>query len=303
MTTATADNSPRTGSLSVEEHRQATAARQPEPAPQSVDDHLAALVRKGIKGDPKHRPSHTDPLTRVGAQHKYIPTPSLDPRNISSIENFEAHQGYVQCAVEAFSTIHVALQKLSDARAQVAKDPSKTEAQQVLICATEAEKLQDRATRAFDGARKRLMDGIKAIDDQLSGPLVAKSDNSISAEVRTFFRAMSDDKRHAAIADAVKAKDLTTLQAVLGGPAYLAGLTPERQAHYTRQYRELTTPELVGRLDVMRKAQTLMEQRAGLVFTEVEKALGAKWEVVQELRKSQSAAHAALLLINNPVQQ
>lgn len=303
MTTAASEQVPGTGPLSAEEHRQAMAARPAEPAPQSVDDHLLALVRKGIKGDPKHRPSHTDPLTRVtgSSDHRYIPTPSLDPRNISSIENYEAHEGYVRCATEAFSIIHVALQKLSEARAQVAKDTSKTEAQQILIVAAEAERLQLRATLAFDSARKRLMDGAATIDKSLSDPLTTKADNSLSAEVRSFFRSMPDDKRHAAISEAIEGKDLTTLQAVLGGPSYLSGLTPERQAFYTRQYRDLTTPDLVSRLDVMRKAQTLLEQRAGLVLTEVEKALGAKWNVIQQLRNTQGAAAQALLLIN-PVQ-
>jgi hypothetical protein len=52
----------------------------------------------------------------------------------------------------------------------------------------------------------------------------------------------------------------------------------------------------------MRNARSLLEQRAGLIFIEVEKALGANWSVVQKLRKSRSEAESALLLINNPVQ-
>jgi hypothetical protein len=64
----------------------------------------------------------------------------------------------------------------------------------------------------------------------------------------------------------------------------------------------LTAPEQATRLRVMRDALELVEQRAGLVLTETEKALGARWNVVQKLRKTSSATEQALLLINNPVQ-
>jgi hypothetical protein len=235
---------------------------------------------------------------------RYIPTPSLDPRNIEAIEGVDEKTiGYVRCAIDAFGTVHSSLQRLSDAREQVKKDSSKTQANQILIVAAEAGKLMDRSTRAFDSARTRLIDGIRSIDDSLSGPLVTKSDNSLSAEVRAFCRNLPAGEREKFISDAVKRKDLTTLQAVLGGPAYLSGLSPQMQQIHTRQYRELTTPDLVVRLEVMRKALDLIEGRAGLIFTEIEKALGAKWEVIQKLRETQSAAAQALLLINNPAPQ
>ncbi len=101
----------------------------------------------------------------------------------------------------------------------------------------------------------------------------------------------------------MRTNDLTTLQAVLGGKHYLSGLTEEMKAHFTRKYRELTTPDLAQRLGVMRAALAQVEQRASLVFIEVEKAQGAKFSVVAQLRKSQSAAESALALINNPVQK
>ena len=198
--------------------------------------------------------------------------------------------------------MHVGLQRLSDAREKAKKNQAWTEAQQVLNVANEASKLQDAATRAFDSARKRLMDGIAATDKSLQEPLTAKADNSISGELRALFRGMPPDKRYEAINAAVQSKDMTVLQAVLGGHCLLSGLAPERQQFYTRQYRELTTPDLVTRIDVMRKALTLVEQRGPLILTEVQRALGASWDVVQKLRKSSSAAEAALLLINNPVQ-
>jgi len=285
------------------DHQQAAQAITPNPDSVTLLD-AVKLIQQASGTRKVSQPSPgSKVVSGPTVEGRYIPTLSLDPGNVIAIEGFDSHRGYVQCAVDAFSTIHSALQRLSDARAQVAKDTSKTEANQVLIVAAEAEKLQDRATRAFDSARKRLTDGIAAIETQLSEPLTAKADNSLSAEIRAHCRNLPDDKRRTLVAEAVKAKDLTTLQAILGGKHYLSGLTAETQAHFTRQYRELTAPELVTRLDVMRKAQTLIEQRAGLIFSEVEKALGARWDVIQRLRKTQGNAAQALILINNPVQR
>lgn len=289
-----------TGPLTVEEHQAAKAARPVEPAPHTVEERLHSLLVKNVKGDPTHRPSHHDPLTRVGASHKYIPTPSLDPRNVELIPGVSTdHVGYVRVAIDAFGAIHDGLQKLSDAREAAKKNGAWTEANQVLIVAKEAEKLQDRATKAFDIASKRLAEGISAIDQQLSGPLVSKADNVLSQEIRNHVKNLPQEKRSAFISDAVKAKDLVTLQAVLGGKHYLSGISEEVQKHHTRAYRELTTPDLVVRLDVMRKAQELVDNRAGLIFLEVEKALGAKWDTVQKLRTMQSSAEQALLPINS----
>lgn len=284
---------------------------------QTIGDHQAAnaspaslanqLLADAQRVSGKHRPSMPPPLTRVQSgpetQGRYIPSLSLDPGNVKAIEGFDDHSGYVQCAVQAFSTIHAALKRLSDARAQVAKDTSKTEANQILCVATEASKLQDTATRAFDSARKTLTDAIAHTDALLSKPLTTAADNSISAEVRKYVRELPDDKRVPFMNDTMKRGDIATLAAILGAQPFLSGLTHEMKEHFTRQLHERQQPEVSARLKVMRAALNLIEQRSGLIFTEVEKALGARWDVVQQLRKTQSESAAALLLINNPVQQ
>jgi hypothetical protein len=252
-------------------------------------------------------PSVPAPLTRVengpvAQSVKYLPPPGLHPKNVELIEGIEGHEGYVRSAIDAFGHIHGALQRLSDAREKLRGDSSRTDANKVLLLAVEAEKLQTAATLKFDTARKNLTDGIAGIEQMLNGPLVDKANNQISGEIRSYLRALPDDKRAVAINKAIEQKDVTVLQACLGAPPMLSGLSPELQAHYTRKYRELTAPEQATRLRVMRDALELVEQRAGLVLTETEKALGARWNVVQKLRKTSSATEQALLLINNPVQ-
>lgn len=294
------------GPLKVEEYQRAMAARPRQPTPQTMEEQLSVAIRKGIF-DPSHKPSHPDPLTRVASgpsvPARFTPTPSLDPRTIERIEGVDdSNVGYVRSAIDAFGEIHSGLQRQSDARLQLAKDTSKTEANQTLVLAAEAEKLQDRATRRFDAAHKTLTDGLAAIDKMLSDPLTHKADNSISAEIRSYFKALGP-KRDAAVNEAIQRKDITTLTAVLGGPCYLSGLTPEAQTHYTRTYRELTSPDVAKRLNVMRKALDLLDARAGLIFTQVEAAMGASWETIQKLRTSRSAAEQAILLINDPNRQ
>ncbi len=260
---------------------------------------LITKVRSNVSAPP--------PLTKVNSgpttQAPYHPPLDLNPDSLTKgIEHYEAHSGYVSPAVQAFSALYVGLQKLSDAKKQLAKDPSKTEAQQVLMLAGEAEKLQDRCTRQFDDARKRLMDGIKGIDEMLSGPLTHKADNTLSGELRALCRSMTSDERAKFLNDAMHDRDMTVLTAILGGHHALSGLTKERRAHLTRQFHEATNPEVTQRLAVMRSALERVEQRAGLVLVETQRALGAKWDVVQKLRTAGSASEAALLLINNPPQ-
>lgn len=266
--------------------------------------HLLSDMRDLNRASSNRRPSAPPPLMKVSqgavAQGRYIPTLSLDPANISAIENFDDHKGYVQCAVDAFSTIHSALQRLSDAREAAKKNGAWTEANQILVVAKEAETLQNTATRKFDAARKTLTDAIAHTDALLSKPLTTAADNSISAEVRKYVRELPDDKRLAFMNDAMRRGDMPTLSAVLGAQPFLSGLSHQMQQHLTRTLHEKQNPEIAARLKVMRKALELVEQRGGLVLTEVEKALGARWDVVQKLRKTQDAAAQALLLVNAP---
>jgi hypothetical protein len=266
---------------------------------------LAAAIKLMQQASEPRKVSSPPPGTKVVSggpvmQGRYIPSVSLDPLNVKAIEGFDEHSGYVNVAVEAFSEIHVGLLKLRDARELVAKDTSRTEAQQVLMTAKEAEKLQERTARAMDKAIKQLRDGIKHNERELTKPLTAAADNSISAEVRKYVRELPDDKRMSFLNDAMKRNDVATLSAVLGVQPFLSGITHEMQAHFTRTLHEKSNPQIAERITVMRKVLDLVEQRCNLIFTEIERCLGAKMETVAKLRKASSAAEQALLLVNAP---
>ena len=77
---------------------------------------------------------------------------------------------------------------------------------------------------------------------------------------------------------------------------FLSGLTPEFQKIYLRLYHEKNSPEKAKRLKVMQGAKTLIEERAGLVFKELEKAVGAPPHKAKALREAKTAAEKAFVL-------
>ena len=61
-----------------------------------------------------------------------------------------------------------------------------------------------------------------------------------------------------------------------------------------RQYRERFAPELAQRLKAMQAAEDLLANRSSILFTELEKAVGAPMHRVVALRNAQEAATKAL---------
>ena len=224
------------------------------------------------------------------------PTVGLDPGNVKAIDGFEAHSGYVQTAVDAFDAAFKAIQSVIDARAKVSRNASWTPDRQLIEVAALADKRQETATRAMDSAAKTLMQGIKSLDESLSKPLQATADHTISAEIRAHAKALSNEDRRALVITALEKGDTKTLNAVLGAPSYLSGLDEVLQAHFTRQWNEKQTPEIVKRLDVMNRALELVNTRGPLVITQIEEALGGRgtWAKVQAARERDKEARAAL---------
>lgn len=266
----------------------------------SNQEPLITQVRSGVSSPP--------PLMKVSSgptvEGRYTPTPSLNPKTIELLEGVNDQTiGYVRTAIDAFGEAHSALQRLSDAREQIKKDTSKTPANQILLIAASAEKLQERITRKMDLAHKTMSDGIAHIEKELSAPLTAKADTTLGREVREHVKNLSSEKRHAFLENALTENDLSTLHAVLGAQPFLSSITNEMKAHFTRALHEKNQPDVALRLKVMKKTLELVQQRGPLVHIEIQKVMGADWEMVGKLRKAQTAAEQALLLVNAPTQQ
>jgi hypothetical protein len=102
------------------------------------------------------RKFRTPASMQVFTNAPFTPTPSLDPGIIKAIEGYEEFAGYLAPAENAFSSAHVALAKIAEARAIVAKDTSKTPELKLLTVAASAEKKLEQLTRLFDTARGNL---------------------------------------------------------------------------------------------------------------------------------------------------
>ncbi len=82
----------------------------------------------------------------------------------------------------------------------------------------------------------------------------------------------------------------------LGAPPFLSGLDANMQATLTRFWHAKQQPEKAARLKVMQGVRDMIEKRAGLVFREMEKAVGMRPDRVRELRNAKTEAEKAFLL-------
>lgn len=223
-------------------------------------------------------------------------TPSLHPSNIAAIDGYgDDTKGYVNAAVEALSTAYDSLGKIHEAKAAASKNPAFNEHQQVLVVADFAEKHQTFVAQKFDSAVASLTKGIDAMDAMLNDPVKANAErSSVAAEIRAHIKGLTYEQRQKFLSDAHEAGDTETLRAVLGAPGFLSGITEVERQVRTRLMHEKNSPETANRLKVMRAARDMLLQRGGLVFGEVEKALGADWAEVQRLRTRRTAAENAL---------
>lgn len=224
-------------------------------------------------------------------------TPTLHPDNVASIDGFDEQTApYLAPTMTAFSTAYEGIRAVHAAKAKAKENPTWNEAMQIIHTDDFAQKHLTRITKSFDVTRSNLDKAIVALEQQLTTPIESKAAASIAGEIRAFVRDMPTEKRHAFIQQALDAADHVTLGAVLGSPPYLSGLDANFQAVYVRHYHERNSPELAQRLKAMKGAKQMIEERAGLVFKELEKAVGAPPHKAAALRKAKTEAEQAFVL-------
>lgn len=226
------------------------------------------------------------------------PTPSLDARNISSIPDYdETTSGYVAAAYDAFDLSYRSIQQVIDARNKVNENTAWSEDARLLKIADFASAKQEAATRAMDSAHSRLASGIKSLEESLDKPLEQQAGvGTVNEEIRRHLKGLSSKERGELLADALREKDGKTIIAVAGAPHYLSGISKERRALLTREWNELTQPEVVKRLGVMKRALELVDRNGPLILGQIERALGGKdvWLRIQRAKQRDKAASDAL---------
>ena len=224
-------------------------------------------------------------------------TPALHPDNVKSIDGFDEQTApYLAPTMTAFSTAYEGIRAVHDAREKAKTNPTWNEAMQIIHTDDFAQKHFTKISKSFDVTRSNLDKAIGALEQQLAAPIESKAAQSISAEIRAYAKDLPNEKRHAFIQQAIDAGDHTTVSALLGAPAYLSGLDTNFQQTYTRFWNERSAPEVAQRLKAMKGAKQMIEERAGLVFGELEKAVGAAPHKAQALRKAKTEAEQAFVL-------
>lgn len=237
------------------------------------------------------------------AYTRYLVPPDYDPRVVAHIEGYEEHAGYAAPAFEAFSAAASGLKRLSDARHtahELGERGKWSDAHQILMVSKEAATLQDAILRRFDSARKNLGDGIRALEESLSAPVRGRAETVTSREVREHVKTLPPDKRHEFITDRIDKGDARTVEAILGAQGFLSGFDDNFIGAYTKTWHQKNQPQLAGRLKVMQKSLELVEARGVRIPIEIERAMGARWSVVQELNKAQDDIQKMLALVNAP---
>jgi hypothetical protein len=73
-------------------------------------------------------------------------------------------------------------------------------------------------------------------------------------------------------------------------------VTADFQRTYTRYWNERAAPETARKLKAVQGAKAMIEERAGLVFKELEKAVGAPPHKAAALRQAKTNAEKAFIL-------
>lgn len=220
---------------------------------------------------------------------------SLHPSNVTALDGYDDDTAPLLAGtVSAFTSAYQGVGEMWAAKDIVDQNDAWTPAKRII----EMDKLRDRKfatmAKAFDTATDYVDRNIKLFEAELSMPVVSKAATTVSVEIRNHVKDLPSGERNDFIQRALKDGDEVTLSAVLGAPAYLSGLTGEAQKIYLRMMHERMQPEKAKKLKALKAASELIRLRSGLIFGELEKAVGASSEKVAELRKRHEAATKAL---------
>jgi len=224
-------------------------------------------------------------------------TPALHPENVKKIDGYGEDTAHLLAATETvFSEVYIAIGKIHDARVASKKNPSWTEAEQTMQTAAFADKQFARVARQFDRVLQDLNKGIASIEAELTAPVESRAAHPVSSEIRAYVKALPAGERMTFIQQAIRDSDQRTATAVLSAPAYLSGMDANMQGIMTRMFHEHHQPNLAKRFKAMKGAANLIGERGGLLFGEVEKAVGARSDKIASLRNAKSQAEAAFKL-------
>lgn len=224
-------------------------------------------------------------------------TPSLHPTNVQEVDGYcDEVAGILQSAQAAFTTAYHGLSAIHDAREKARQNPSWNEVEQAVQTADFADKVVERITRSFDSATANLKTIAEGLEKELSAPIDASSYGVIAGEIRAHVKGLKPAERMGFVMQLIRSGDQRSAKAILGGPAFLSGLEPEMQSVLLRMFHEQHEPVKANRLKVAKGAIDLIDQRAGLIWAERDKAVGENPHKIAKWRIQRAAAAQAFTL-------
>lgn len=224
-------------------------------------------------------------------------TPALHPDNVKQIDGYDETTALVLGMTEtAFDTAYKGVISVTNAREKAKTNPTWNEAQQIIHTQEFADKVMTTVTKQFDNARGNLVKGINYLEAELNVPLTEAAAGAFGKEIRDHMKGLNTAERQAFIQRHIDAGDERVVSAILGAPPFLSGLDANMQTTLTRFWHMKRQPDKAARLKVMQGAKDLIENRAGLVFKELEKAVGMRPDKVRLLRQAKTEAEKAFLL-------
>jgi hypothetical protein len=224
-------------------------------------------------------------------------TPSFHAQTVRSMPEYDDDTASILAGVEnAFTEAYIAVGRVHDAREAGKTNPAWTEAAALIETQNFADKLTGNLTKKFDSATANLTRVIAGLESDLSQPLEGRGVGAMAGEIRSYVHSLPEGQRMGFIQKAIEAGDERTVGAVLGGVPYLSGITPEMATMLLRLYHEKTNPRAARQLRAAKAGLELIGERGGLLFGEMEKAVGAKQAKVQKLRAAKAAAEKSFVV-------
>lgn len=224
-------------------------------------------------------------------------TPSFHPQTVRAIDEYDDDTASILAGTEAaFNEAYIGVGRVHDASAASKRNPAWNEAAALIETQNFADKMIANLAKRFDSATAGLNKVIEGLERDLSQPIESRGVGAMAGEIRAFVRSLPDGQQMAFIRNAIEAGDERTVGAVLGGVAYLSGITPEVQNVLLRLHHEKSNPRAAKQLRAAKAGLELIGERGGLVFKEMEKAVGAKQAKVQQLRAAKAAAEKSFVV-------
>lgn len=224
-------------------------------------------------------------------------TPSFHPETVQALDGYDDDTASILSGVEnAFSEAYAGVGRVHDAREAGKTNPAWTEAAALIETQNFADKMTTQLAKKFDSATANLTRVIEGLERDLSQPIESRGVGAMSAEIRAYVKALPEGERMGFIKKAIEAGDERTVGAVLGGVAYLSGITPEMQNVLLRQHHEKANPRMAKQLRAAKAGLELLGERAPLLFNEMQKAVGAPQAKVQKLRAAKAKAEQSFVV-------